>query len=67
MTLTTNEEDPLADYITSFRKIDSSGTEIENESPLSKDDIRALKTLNDTVRHKGERYEMKSVSSGKKK
>ena len=57
MTLTTNE-DPLADYITSFWKIDSSGTENENETPLSKDDTRALKILNDTVRHTGERYEI---------
>ena len=58
MTLTTNEEDPLADYITSFWKIDSSGTENENETPLSKDDTRAPEILNDTVRHKGERYEI---------
>ena len=58
MTLTTNEEDPLADYITSFWKIDSSAKEIENETPLSKDDTRALKILNDTVRHNGERYEI---------
>ena len=57
MTLTTNE-DPLADYITSFWKIDSSGSENENETPLSKDDTRALKILNDTVRHTGERYEI---------
>ena len=58
MTLTTNEEDPLADHITSFWKIDSSGSENENETPLSKDDTRALKRLNDTVRHTGERYEI---------
>ena len=57
MTLTTNE-DPLADYITSFWKIDSSGTENENETPLSKDETRALKMLKDTVRHTGERYEI---------
>ena len=36
MTLTTNEEDPLADYITSFWKIDSSGTENENETSVKR-------------------------------
>ena len=57
MTLTTIAEDPLADYITSSWKIDSSGTENENERPLSEADTRALKILNDTVLHTGKRYE----------
>ena len=67
---TEDDEDPLTESVTSFRKIrdqflDTSGTENEDEISLSKHDQRAVEILINTVRHTGERYE--SVSSGEKK
>ena len=44
--------------MTSFWKIDTSGTENEDEISLSKNDQRAVEILNNTVRHRGERYEI---------
>ena len=55
---TEDDEDPLTESVTSFWKIDTSGTEIEDEIPLSKNDQRAVEILNNTVRHTGERYEI---------
>ena len=55
---TEDDEDPLAESVTSFWKIDTSGTENEDEISLSKNDQRAVEILNNTVRHRGERYEI---------
>ena len=54
----TDDEDPLTESVTSFRKIDISGTENEDELSLSKNDQRAVEILNNTVRHTGEIYEI---------
>ena len=55
---TEDDEDPLTESVTSFWKIDTSGTENEDEISLSKNDQRAAEILNNTVRHTGERYEI---------
>ena len=55
---TEDDEDPLAETVTSFWKIDTSGTENEDEISLFKNDQRAVEILNNTVRHTGERYEI---------
>ena len=44
--------------MTSFWKIETSGSENEDEISLFKNDQRAVEILNNTVRHTGERYEI---------
>ena len=53
-----DDEDPLTESVTSFWKIDTSGTENEDQISLSKNDQRAVEILNNRVRHTGERYEI---------
>ena len=55
---TEDDEDPLTKSLTSFWKIDTSGTENEDELSLSKNDKRAVERLNKTVRRTGQRYEI---------
>ena len=42
---TEDDEDPLTKSVTSFWKIDTSGTENEDEISLSKNDQRAVEIL----------------------
>ena len=53
-----DNEDPLTESVTTFWKIDTSGTENEDQISLSKNDQRAVEILNNTVRHTGERYKI---------
>ena len=55
---TGDDEDPFTESVTSFWKIDTCGTENEDEVSLSENDQRAVEILNNTVRHTGERYDI---------
>ena len=55
---TEDDEEPLTESVTRFWKIDTSGTENEDEISHFKNDQRAVEILKNTVRHTGERYEI---------
>ena len=50
-------DDFLQQRVQSWRRPDSFGTKFERETMRSRDDRKAIETLEKTVNHRGDRYE----------
>ena len=55
---TVDTERHLSENVTSFCKIESTGTEFEETTDTSTDSKRAIQILQDTIHHIGDRYEI---------
>ena len=56
--LTVDTERNLSECVTSFWKIENTGTEFEETADTSTDSKRAVQILQDTIHHIGDRYEI---------